>query len=161
MKIHLIRHAKTAQSVTSGLDFDRKLLPKGIVQANILGYYLKEHKIKPAFTFCSASIRTKETLSIIQNSVELGIVSFPKELYLSERDVYLKKIWELKHGKDLMIVGHNDGISAFATYLTDEPIRMSTCDYLCIEFDSNSWQEVSKGMGKITDQFRPMVFLPL
>lgn len=160
MKIHLIRHAKTDPTSSSGKDFDRKLLPKGIVQANVLAYYLQKEKVKPELTWCSTAIRTKETLSIIQHKIELEKISFLQDLYLCDREMYLKKIWELKHNKELLIVGHNDGISSFAQYLTNESILMKTGEYLCIEFATDSWQEVSRGNGRITTQFRPSVYLP-
>lgn len=161
MKIHLIRHAKTEPSSISGKDIERKLLPKGIVQANVLAYYLKDQSIKPEITWCSSATRTRETLSILHNQMELGKISYLDDLYLADREVYLKKIWGLKHGKELLIVGHNDGISTFVNYLTDENLSMKTGEYICIEFPTNSWQEASRGTGKITAAFRPSVFLPV
>lgn len=160
MKIHLIRHAKTDPTSPTGKDIDRKLLPKGIVQANVLAYYLKDHAIQPEITWCSNATRTRETLSIIHNQLELGKISFHNDLYLADREVYLKKIWDLNHGKELLIVGHNDGISSFVNYLTDENISMKTGEYICIDFTADTWQQASRGTGKITAAFRPSVFLP-
>jgi phosphohistidine phosphatase len=160
MKIHLIRHAKTDPTSLSGKDFDRKLLPKGIVQANVLAYYLLDHGVQPEITWCSDAVRTRETLSIIQRKIDPGKIVYSKDLYLADREVLLKKTWELKHGKELMIIGHNDGISSFASYLTDEQLIMKTGEYLCIEFTADLWQETSRGTGKIIANFRPSVFLP-
>jgi len=159
MKIHLIRHAKTSPSTLYVNDFDRKLLPKGVVQANVLGSYLNTKGIKPLSTWCSSAIRTKETLSILQHVNSMGEISLLNDLYLCDREIYLKKIWELNHGKELMIIGHNDGISEFASYLTGESIAMRTSDYYCIEFESKTWNEVSIGTGRIIDHFHPSVYL--
>lgn len=160
MKIHLIRHAKTDPNSLSGKDFDRKLMTKGIIQANVLGYYLKDQNIQVPFTYCSSAIRTKETLAVISKILPLEKISYTDELYLADREAYLKLIWDLKHGKDVMLVGHNEGISDFASYLLEEDILMKTSHYLCIEFDSKLWKEVSRGTGKIIADFRPSVHFP-
>lgn len=159
MKIHLIRHAKTSPSTLYVNDFDRKLLPKGVVQANVLGSYLNIKEIKPLLTWCSTAIRTKETLSLLQHLNSMGEISLLNDLYLCDREVYLKKIWELNHGKELMIIGHNDGISEFASYLTDETLSMRTSEYYCIELPAKTWDEVSFGTGTVIDHFHPSVYL--
>lgn len=159
MKIHLIRHAKTAPSSISGNDFDRRLLTKGIVQANVLASFLKTKTIHPQLTLCSEATRTKETLLILQHSINLGEIIFSSELYLCDRETYLKDIWKLKKCKELVIIGHNDGISAFASYLCDESLNMRTCEYYCIEFETENWNEISIGTGKVIDHFHPSVFL--
>jgi phosphohistidine phosphatase len=159
MKIHLIRHAKTASVSLSGNDFDRKLLLKGVVQANVLGSYIQNKEIQPELTFCSMAVRTKETYSILQHLINVGKTTFSTDLYLCDRETYLKKIWELNHGKELMIIGHNDGISEFASYLTDETLSMRTSEYYCIELPAKTWDEVSFGTGTVIDHFHPSVYL--
>lgn len=160
MKIHLVRHAKTDPNSLSGKDFDRKLLTKGIAQANVLAYFFHENKIRPGFTFCSEAIRTKETLDILSFTNDLGKISVLNELYLADRETYLKLIWEQKHTKDLLIVGHNDGISSLASYLIEDTCFLKTCGYVCLDFSAKSWEEVSRGTGTLKEEFRPMVYLP-
>ena len=160
MKLHLIRHAKTDQISESGKDFDRKLLPKGVIQSNVLGYYLREQNWSSAIVFCSTAERTKETLMILTNLVFMGKTILSDELYLCDREMYLKIIWNLRHGKDLVFIGHNDGISQIASYLLEKDITLKTSGYMCIEFTAKNWSEVSRGTGHLLAQFRPEVFLP-
>jgi phosphohistidine phosphatase len=160
MKIHLVRHAKTDPNSQSGKDFDRKLLPKGVAQANVLSYHFTKNNIEPDYTYCSDAVRTRETLEILSYGNDLGKIRHMHELYLSDRETYLKLIWELKHKKDILIVGHNDGISSLASYLLEETCFMKTCQYVCIEFDADSWKEISRGMGRLTAEFRPSVYVP-
>lgn len=160
MKLHLIRHAKTDQMSESGKDFDRKLLPKGIIQANVLGYYLHEQNWSSAIVFCSTAERTKETLTVLTNLVFMGKTILSDELYLCDREMYLKIIWNLRHGKDLVFIGHNDGISQIASYLLEKDITLKTSGYMCIEFTAKNWSEVSRGTGDLLAQFRPEVYLP-
>lgn len=58
-----------------------------------------------------------------------------------------------------MIIGHNNGLSELASYFTEEFIDLSTCEYICITFDIQSWKETSKGNGIISDRFHPKVSL--
>ncbi len=155
MRLHLVRHAKTSSISISGKDFDRKLIPNGHLQASELAIFLKEAAIKPRFTFCSNAQRTKETLNAIVKKNDLGKIAYTDDLYLCDSTTFLNLINALLHSEELMIIGHNDGISTFASYLTDEVINMQTCSYLCIEFNLDSWQEISKGTGTIIKQYRP------
>lgn len=160
MKIHLVRHAKTDPNSQSGRDFDRRLLPKGIAQANVLSYFFSQNGIHPSYTYCSDAVRTRETLAILSYGNELGKIQHLMDLYLADREIYLKMIWDLKHKKDILIVGHNDGISSLASYLLEETCILKTCHYVCLEFDADSWKEISRGTGRLTAEFRPSVHVP-
>jgi hypothetical protein len=41
LRLHLLRHAKTEISSPTGEDFDRELMIKGIIQANMTGLFFK------------------------------------------------------------------------------------------------------------------------
>lgn len=160
MKLHLLRHAKTEVYSASGRDFDRKLMTKGIIQANLMGQYLRIKQFAVHETYCSDAVRTTETYGIVSKMVNSGKFIQKNELYLADREALLSVIWKIKHGKDLFLVGHNDGISQLASYFTDESIHLKTCGYLCIDFSLDSWKETSIGTGIITDSFRPPVYFP-
>jgi len=161
MKLHLIRHAKTEPFAASGKDFDRALLPKGIVQANALGVYLEIHLKGEKEVFCSSAKRTRQTFTILGNYLRVSKKTFSDELYLCDREQFLVFLWKLKHKKDLVIIGHNEGISELASYLIDEYIHLKTSAYVCLEFKVDSWNEISMGTATLVDQFRPQVVLPL
>ena len=61
------------------------------------------------------------------------------------------------NSKDIFIIGHNNGLSDFASYLTDDYIDLKTCDFVTIDFEIDTWQEASKGLGKVTNRFHPLV----
>lgn len=135
-------------------------MTKGIIQSNVLAYYLSINSISSELTWCSNAIRTKETLSILKQSNDFGKIVYSPELYLCDRNVYLKIIWDQKSNKDLFFVGHNDGISDLADYFTENDVILKTGEYVCIEFPVKSWKEVSFGTGKIISRFRPEVYFP-
>jgi len=157
MKLHLLRHAKTQVAASSIRDFDRKLLPKGIAQSDAMGDFLKLNVGIDIPVFCSASTRTRQTLGIIQEKVPFRHAVFTDVLYHASLNTLLDFVWSVEGKTDFMIVGHNEGISELATYFTDKFISLKTCSYICIEFDADSWEETSKGLGTEVDAFRPEV----
>lgn len=156
MKLHLLRHGKTSQQSDSGRDYDRKLNDKGLAQCKMLGEYLAKKKID-CETWCSAAKRTRATFSNVTKDIELNKVVMREDLYLCSRKVLLEALWEHSGNDDLLIIGHNFGISDLATYLTDVRIELRTGGYICIDFNDFRWEEVSRGLGIISDQYRPKV----
>jgi len=154
MKLHLIRHGETNIQSESGKDFDRKLHYDGEQQAVQLGGYLKD-KLKVEQVFCSDAARTARTLQLVSEKVELPIVEYKTDLYLSPLANYLKLIWELEGKEPILLVGHNFGISDLVTYFTGELIEMQTAEYICINFELDAWKETSKGLGTISARYRP------
>ena len=57
------------------------------------------------------------------------------------KKTYLKLIWQENHPDDLVLIGHNFGISDLANYFLDNQIELRTAEYICIEFPFDSWGE--------------------
>lgn len=158
MKLHLLRHGKTHQLSDSGRDFDRKLNEKGIVQCQLMGEYLSKKELDCEI-WCSAAKRTRGTYSNITKKIELNKIVMRDDFYLCSRETLLEALWQRSGNDDLLIIGHNFGISDLATFLTDERIELRTGAYICIDFNDFSWEEISRGLGTISDQYRPKVDL--
>lgn len=155
MKLHILRHAETDHFSSSGKDIDRKLTPYGIRQATALrNYFVNIDSIESVW--CSAAARTKETCGIVLQE------SHPKptfylELHLASMQVLLQKIWSFESNSELLIIGHNFGISELINYFTDANISLETAEYACIKFNCDSWEETTGGGGIILDQYLPTV----
>lgn len=156
MKLHLLRHAKTDPESESGEDFDRKLLPKGIEEARIMGDFLVPLE-KSIEVHCSSSARTRETYELISTKIPKANVHFWDDLYHVSHLELLEFINGLKTHKDILLIGHNNGISDLAGYLSDQPVVLKTCGYICLEMDIDSWEELSRGQARITASYRPEV----
>lgn len=163
LNLNLIRHAKTNQTSVSGKDFDRELLDKGISQSNLMGAYLQNHHVHLGKILCSAATRTKQTKSIIcQHLTERCEVTYSEDLYLVSSQEILRQIQELaSKDETVTVIGHNEGISALAGYLSDEYIQLRTCEMICFSLPFDSWDNVVRGTGIITLQYRPEVYLPI
>lgn len=155
MKLHILRHAETDTYSESGADIDRKLLPKGIEQASDMRSYFEG--IEGIQTiWCSEAYRTRQTAEIVLSE------NHPKpeyylDLHLAPKQMILQMLWNFNSSGDLLIIGHNFGISDLVRYFSEENIELRTAEYVCIEFDSDSWAESSMGTGAIVDRYRPKV----
>lgn len=155
LRLHLLRHAKTELTSSTGKDFDRKLRPKGKLQTKDLGDFFKtagniDH------VSCSSAVRTRQTVGALLDS---GIPNptYTDALYLCTYQTMLKLLWESDYEGDVLIVGHNFGISDLASYFTDEAVELRTAEYIRISFDTDSWIETSRGTGTIEKKYRPEV----
>ncbi len=153
MKLHLIRHAKTEQASFNENDFNRRLMERGILQAKALGDYMKNYAIN-CEVWCSEATRTKETLAILAQKNAFKKISFSSELYLCSKRTFLELLWKDSSDKDLIIVGHNFGISDLATYFLGEDIELRTGEYIGIDFGDYARNETSNGLGKRIDRWR-------
>lgn len=153
MKLHLIRHAKTLQPEINERDFDRHLMEKGKRQAKALAKYLDEHSIS-CEVWCSEAVRTRETLTLLQEKCKFSSVTYMNDLYLCSAKTFLEKLWRDNSVEDLIIVGHNFGISDLASYFLEEDNELRTGEYICIDFGNHSRNETSKGLGKMVDRWR-------
>lgn len=155
MKLHLIRHGKAENGSLDMHDFDRKLAPKGIKQTIELGKHLAKHK--GLEVWCSDALRTRETLLSLQKSCQFSEVKHFIDLYLCSQEDMLAHLWKRTSNDDLVIVGHNFGISDLLSYFTEEMLEMRTSEYYCLDFGDLSSNETSKGTAIIIDQYRPQV----
>jgi phosphohistidine phosphatase len=153
MKLYLIRHAKTDPQSSSGKDFDRKLLPRGTQQALDLSVFLSEQHIKAGKVLCSSAVRTRETWKSISPYWN-GNIEFLPELYLCDSLTMLQLINSSDSTEDLMVIGHNEGISELATYLTGTPIHMQTGMLVELNFQGESWQELTCESATLTRTYR-------
>ena len=162
LTLNLIRHAKTQQISPTGKDYDRELLDKGISQSNVLGNYLQAHHLSLGKVLCSSAVRTQQTRSVIcQHLTERCNFEVTKDLY----DAFHSEIMQViqTHGtqeKIVTIIGHNEGISQLAGYLTGEPIHLRTSEMISIAIPFESWDYLSEGTATIIFRYRPAVFLP-
>ena len=154
MKLHLLRHAKTNQISPTGKDFDRELLPKAYEQCAELKRYLQDHPIAPKHILCSSAVRTRQTLDQIKAFFADVPVTFLDELYLASAGELLKIINELQSPEDVLLIGHNEGISELASELSAAFILLKTCGLVSLEFPFESSAMVSKETGVLVGSFR-------
>lgn len=157
MKLHILRHAKTEPISNSGKDFDRALLKKGILQSESMSTYFAENNISPQHVFCSDAKRTRQTASYLKDTIAFQEIQYIHDLYLSSHETILKFLCSKSGNSEILLIGHNNGISDLVNYLTDEFTDLQTCEYVCIDLSISDWAETSRSTGKIIDRHHPQV----
>lgn len=155
LTLHLLRHAKTNQISPTGKDFDRELLPKGLKQCAEMKSFLLNESIPIDQVLCSKAKRTLQTHELCNLNTE--ITHFSKNLYLCSAMEMIQEITHFGKEKNILVVGHNDGISELASYLCDSYIHLQTCGFVSIHLTIDNWNLLSRGVGILKSQFRPEV----
>ena len=152
MIIHLLRHAKTEVFSNTGKDFDRKLAPKGHQQCKKLQAIISDALGEETKIFSSSARRTRETAQFIFEDQKE--ILFFDELYLVSKDDLIAFISNQEEAKEILIIGHNFGISELASYFTGKQIILKTGGFVSIDFPDFSANELSASIGIIKANLR-------
>ena len=154
MTIHFLRHAKTNQHSPTGHDFDRELLPRGYEQLIELKSKITTKPFSISRVFCSSAQRTRQTLTQIAEYFPDATISFHDELYLASKSELLHFVTQQKSSEEILIIGHNEGLSDLVSYLTDTDIQLKTCGYIQVFFPFDHTGYLSGGIGSVVETFR-------
>ncbi|MFK8038445.1 MAG: histidine phosphatase family protein [Crocinitomicaceae bacterium] len=153
MKLFLLRHGKATEGFENQKDFDRVLAGKGKKQSKKIGSYLKDTDIK--YGLVSPAKRTQQTFDIINEHINIESVYESPDLYLSSADVINDVINQHVTASDILVVGHNFGISDLVDFYTGININLSTCMLAIIEFDAQSTAHFSRQGGRLLEVISP------
>jgi phosphohistidine phosphatase len=156
MKLHLLRHAKTNQVSPTGKDFDRELLPRGYEQITELKLFLKDNPIAPKTILCSSAIRTRQTLAEMKGLWPGANIQYLDNLYLAEKEEILKLICAQNSPHEILVVGHNEGLSELAMDLARPAHALHTCGFMSLAFPFETSAYISQDTGSILGVFRVM-----
>jgi len=156
-KLFLIRHAQAEKFSESSKDIDRKLTSEGMKIASLLGKYLKDEGIKPDVIICSTAQRAQLTAELIASQVEyeLDDIQCVDDLYEASVREFVGFLNQLGNvHKVVFIIGHNPAVTYAADYLCDGEVSgMSPGAVVQINFDTESWSGLSKGLGEYINYY--------
>ncbi len=149
----LVRHAKSDWGNSGLKDFDRPLNTRGFANAPEMGERLKNKNILPDGIVSSPALRAITTAKLIANTINFDIekiVQKPQIYEATELDL-LNLINNFDNTLNFVaLFGHNPGVTNFANYLAYTDIYdMQTCSMVLISFDSDNWEIISGGCGKL------------
>ncbi|MDH3984528.1 MAG: histidine phosphatase family protein, partial [Gammaproteobacteria bacterium] len=116
----IVRHAKSSWKDTSLSDRKRPLNTRGERDAPVMGRRIHEHGIRPSLIITSPAKRAWKTAKIIAREIHYPLEFLQREdgLYLASLNEILDTIVAQDNGfNNLMIVGHNPGLTDFANFL--------------------------------------------
>jgi phosphohistidine phosphatase len=152
--LQILRHAKTERLQLGQQDFDRKLTERGLGQMSDLIQHQQENLSKAQHILVSAAKRTRMTLNTLENLFDDKQIHLDKSLYLASL-VTLHKLIEYQEDSidNLLIIGHNDGLSDLVSYLVGEHMYLPTSGYVVLELPITSWKHVSKDTASIQTEY--------
>jgi len=118
-RLFLVRHAKAVIGDPSILDHDRKISADGIRDIKKISYYLKNNNLNPDHIISSTSIRTLETINILNENINGKIYTDPLlyNAHIIDIEKIIKDVQD-KHSS-LMIVGHNPSMTSFINKISN------------------------------------------
>lgn len=120
-----MRHAKTESPYSLKRDFLRVLTEKGASDARQMGIWLQAKGIGIDKVVSSPAIRTLQTTEGVCESmgIDASIVEFREALYHATPETFTTVIESFpQEANTVLLVSHNDGITHFATQLTNARI---------------------------------------
>ncbi len=139
----LLRHAKSSWKDTSLQDRERPLNRRGQRDAPVIAERIKESGIRPSLILSSPAVRAWTTAKSIAHEIGYPIEFLQQEqrLYHASTRNLLVVIAEQDDGfNNLMIVGHNPGLTDFANHLIPGLTHnIPTCGFVSLEIDCDNW----------------------
>ena len=161
MKLILTRHSKSSWDDLNIDDHDRVLNDRGKIAADRMGWWLREQSHVPQNVLCSTAERAKWTCALMIEQMDpRPEVSFESGLYHASPDQILAHIRKAPSG-DLMVVGHNPGIAAFAEMICDTSPKHErfsvypTTATLIADVPLDSWSELNFGDARVLNFIVP------
>lgn len=144
----LVRHAKSSWQDSSLSDKERPLNKRGERDAPMMGKRLVAAGIRPSLIICSGATRAWMTAKILAREIAYPIEFLQREenLYLASVDSILDVlVAQDAEFNNLMVVGHNPGLTHFANYLspglTD---NLPTTGIVSVSFEQDDWNLYSR-----------------
>lgn len=152
-RIYLVRHGKAEEGYDKP-DFERSLSEKGEKKTNKIADFLFSQNVKIDIMLVSMARRTHQTAQIIADKLDIpnSKIQIEKTLYLASTNEILNEIFALSDQiENLMILGHNPGISSLAVYLSNSGNVdwMPTSGVVAIEIKTDQWNEIPNAKSKL------------
>ncbi len=155
--IFLLRHGKAEWDSSAAKDIDRNLLPEGKSRTEQVANYLKDINIKIDVIISSPAKRALQTAKIIREALNLPKIIIEERLYpCSDDDIFNTIIEQNDSLNSILIVGHNPGLTYFATEYMDTDIdNISTSGLISCKYQTKSWSEFIMVDKKVNIMYSP------
>ena len=143
-----MRHAKSSWNQPEP-DHERDLNARGRTSAGAVGKWLQTSGYVPDEAMVSTALRTRETYDRLK--IETKRLVHIAQLYHASAQEYLEYL-QKANGQTVLILGHNPGISDFASEMTASGPEHSrfgnfpTCATWIADFAITDWKDVRAGM---------------
>lgn len=151
--IYLIRHAKSSLGEIGMSDFDRPLNKRGKKDLPFMANRLKDFGIKPDLILSSTAKRAKITTKVVAETIgyDEENVLYKEALYDSSYTNYRYLLDSLDDTiNSIFIIAHNPTLTDVGEKLSGAILtNIPTCSIVAIEFDVESFKDITEESGKI------------
>lgn len=147
----LARHAKSSWDHLGLDDFQRPLNERGLRDAPMMAERLRQSGVNVQRIVSSDAMRALTTAEAYASALTPGkAVRTERALYLATTNEIVSLVRGLPEQEDnVMLVGHNPGMSDALSLLSGIDDDMPTCSYGIVQFDTDSWRHIASVKGKL------------
>lgn len=152
LSLILFRHAKSDWITDYANDHDRPLTQRGERAARTMGNFLAAIRKVPDLALTSTAKRAHDTLDLASRQGSWGCpIMIKPEIYQSDTHDLMQLLHSFdEKPRSLLITGHEPTCSEMTGLLIgDARMRFPTGTMARIDFDLESWQQVSFGNGEL------------
>jgi phosphohistidine phosphatase len=156
--LFLLRHAKSSWKDNLLEDHDRPLNRRGRDEAPLVGEYLRQRGLTPAFVAVSTARRAIQTAAEVLSVIRYdGLVCASRDLHLADSETLLSAIRKTpRRCPSLLLIAHNPGIEEIIEQLTGQASPMPTSSLAHIELPIETWRELAPDRaGTLVETWRP------
>ncbi len=155
-KLFIIRHTQKDESI-SGDDYDRPLTDLGLQNAHEIGKFLDNKNVKIDLIVASPAKRTRQTAEIIAQEVTYRkSVMYNEVLYMAYVNEMIETLsYTFDSVETMILIAHNPSVTALALTLVGLKEEVKMGGIVEIDFDCNSWIDVSRENAKLIDYTVP------
>ena len=165
-KLILLRHAKSSWRNSSQIDFDRPLSKRGRHNATKIGCYIRKNQLNADLILCSPSKRAEETFNLIRAAFSKSWeAKFLDQLYLAQERDIIREIHKIQTAIcNLLVIGHNPGLSSLASTLASKgknqlgislPNKYVTGALSIFDVDVMNWSELNVYNAELVEFLQP------
>lgn len=119
MVVYFLRHAEAEPDADN--DFDRKLTPKGLEQAEKAGKFCARNGLVPDLIVSSPVLRAKQTAKIVAQKLGADLAEVHWLACGMANETCLKELRAMERHGSVMLVGHEPDFSEAAAFLLGLP----------------------------------------
>ena len=145
-KLLLMRHAR-ADWPQDEADRVRSLSERGRLEEQQMGQRLRDRQFNPLTLICSTALRARETAEIVSRVLGFDAQQIVRtdDLYLASPDTLISQIRTHAASGNLMVVGHNPGLTSLVNRLAAGRIdNMPTAAYALFEIGGDIFNVASR-----------------
>ncbi len=163
--LYLVRHAKSSWKGAYMDDIDRPLNKRGKRDAPFMGKLLHDKGHIPDIFMSSPANRAQTTATFFAEQL-----NYPEDKIIVNNNIYEAGINDLLNSVEhdiedryhsAMLFGHNMTYTMFANLYAQPALdNMPTCSIVQINYDVNSWAEITSENGKLVFFEYPRKYFP-